>query len=742
MTLRALDLDVPAAKERRRRMPLLILSHRVAALVLGAFAALAVATPASAADPVVVAAGDMVCGADTPAGTDCVHAKTSDVAVAANPQAVLTLGDNQYENGQLANFQSFYGPTWGRLKSVTRPTAGNHEYGTAGAAGYFDYFNGSGASSGVAGDRGKGYYSFNLGAWHIIALNSNCAEVACYAGSPQESWLRQDLAANTAPCTLAYWHHPRWSSDLYELDTTAVDPLMRALYTSGADLVLNGHAHDYERFLPQNPDGGADSARGLTEIVVGTGGRSEVSFSKTPNINSLVRKTGTYGVLKLGLGNGIYNYNFLPIAGQTWTDSGAGECHNAASSEQRQLTFAPSADTYADAGSPGANYGKDTTMYADASTERNAYLKFPVTGLNGAVVQSAKLRLWAKDPSKSGGTFSAVGDTTWGETTLTWNNRPAAGAAVATLGSVSKGRWYEVDVTPLVKGDGTVSIRISSSSSDGVGYATEEDGAGTAPQLIVSGAPGDTSAPSVPGNLTGSAASSTRVELGWSASQDNVAVTGYRIYRDGSPAGTSSTTSFADTTVAAGSTHSYAVTAYDAAGNESARSSTVSVTTPASTGGGTSTGTLTFTATDDTYVQEDVPNSNFGTDTTTIVDGSPRRNVFLKFNVSGIGTASVTKSVLRLKAENATVFGGSFQRVADTSWTQGSLTWNNQPSADATVLGTLGATAYNGTYDVDVTGLVTKDGLVTVRISSTNGDGGGYWSIEGGTPAKLIVTTG
>jgi len=210
------------------------------------------------------------------------------------------------------------------------------------------------------------------------------------------------------------------------------------------------------------------------------------------------------------------------------------------------------------------------------------------------------------------------------------------------------------------------------------------------------------------------------------------------VYRDGTAIGTTVTNSYADTTVAAGSTHSYAITAYDAAGNESPKSASVSVTTPTST----PTATLTFQPTDDSYVDQTVPTSNFGGDATTIYDGDQKRNVFLKFNVSGVGSRPVIKTVLHLNAENGSVFGGTFQKVQDTTWTQGTLTWNNQPAADSTVLATLGATTYGNSYDVDVTGLVSKDGAVTVRISSTNADGGGYWSTEGGRPASLIVTTG
>jgi len=709
-------------------------------VVAAALLVLAVgAAPAGAADPVAVAVGDIACGAATPSGTACLYAKTADVAAAQNPNVVMPLGDDQYEKGELSDFRNFYDRTWGRLKSISRPVVGNHEYQVSGAAGYFDYFNGVGVNDGPAGARGKGYYSYDIGDWHVVTLNSNCSFVACYAGSPQESWLRADLAGNTKPCTMALWHHPRWSSDVNELTNTSVTPLVQALYDSGADLLLVGHAHDYERFAPQDPNGSPDTDHGLTQIVIGTGGRSEVAFAPQAEPNSLVRKTGTYGVFRLGLHNGYYDYKFVPITGQTFTDSGAGDCHNAASSQQKILTFAPSGDAFVDSGQPTKNFGRTSTIRVrGGSPTRQGYLKFDVGGINGDKVVSAKLRLYAGDASDNGGVLNQITTTSWTEGTLTWNNRPSAGPSLGSFGAVSKGKWYEADVTPMVTGDGTVSVRIASPSNDEMQWLASEGGASSVPQLVVTAAPGDTTAPTSPGTPTAKAVSSTRVELSWPASSDDVAVTGYRIYRDGVALATSATPAYADTTVAAGSTHSYAVTAYDAAGNESAKSNAVSVTTPS----GTTTGTLTFTATDDTYVQDDVPNSNFGTDTTAIVDGSPHRNVFLKFNVAGIGTGKVIRTVLRLNAENATVFGGTFQRVTDTTWTQGTLTWNNQPTADSTVLATLGATQFGATYDVDVTGLVTKDGAVTVRISSTNADGGGYWSIEGGKPAQLIVTTG
>jgi uncharacterized protein YaiE (UPF0345 family) len=233
---------------------------------------------------------------------------------------VFTAGDNAYNSGSATEFNTCYGPTWGRQKDRTRPVPGNHEYGTANASGYFNYFGP------VAGQPGQGWYSYNLGAWHVIVLNSNCSSVGgCQSGSAQEKWLRADLAASGAPCTVAMWHHPRFNSGTSHGNDTEVGPLWNALYDAGADVVVDGHEHVYERFAPQRPDGTADPAHGIREITVGTGGAGSYTFG-TPQPNSLVRSAPN-GVLKLTLRAGSYDWNFIPVAGQTFTDSGSADCH-------------------------------------------------------------------------------------------------------------------------------------------------------------------------------------------------------------------------------------------------------------------------------------------------------------------------------------------------------------------------------------------------------------------------------
>jgi acid phosphatase type 7 len=236
------------------------------------------------------------------------------------PGTVMVPGDLAYPDGSKENFEC-YDKTWGRVKSRTRPSAGNHEFHAAGATPYFDYFGSA------AGDPKNGYYSYELGAWHIIVLNSECIDVGgCDAGSRQEKWLRADLAAHPVACTLAYWHKPLFSSGSSHGNEPEIKPLWQALYDANADVVVNGHDHDYERFGPQTPDGTADAARGIREFVVGTGGKSHRSFGPT-KANSEVRDATAYGVLKLTLKPNGYDWQFIPEAGKSFTDSGSGTCH-------------------------------------------------------------------------------------------------------------------------------------------------------------------------------------------------------------------------------------------------------------------------------------------------------------------------------------------------------------------------------------------------------------------------------
>jgi acid phosphatase type 7 len=230
------------------------------------------------------------------------------------------LGDNVYEHGTSEEHANCYDPAWGRHKARTRPAVGNHEYGTPDAAGYFGYFGAA------AGDPATGYYSYELGDWHVVVLNSNCAYISCAAGSTQEQWLRRDLATNTKKCTLAYFHHPRFNSGASHGSSESVAPFWDALYEFGAEVILNGHEHLYERFAPQTPGAVNDPRNGIRQFTVGTGGRQFYEIGAILP-NSEVRNNDTFGVLLLRLNADSYDWQFVPIAGQTFSDTGTTRCH-------------------------------------------------------------------------------------------------------------------------------------------------------------------------------------------------------------------------------------------------------------------------------------------------------------------------------------------------------------------------------------------------------------------------------
>lgn len=297
----------------------------VAVLIAGLGASQAGTTPQEkessasgkpAADPVLVGAGD-IASCDGLAGAEATAKLIDEI-----PGTVFAAGDLAYPDGSDEQFAKCYGPTWGRFKDRTRPAPGNHEYHKSGASGYARYFGAA------AGDPSKAYYSYELGSWHIVVLNSECAEVGgCDAASPQGKWLREDLAQHPVACTLAYFHKPLFSSGGRHGGDPEMKPLWDALYRAGADVVLNGHDHDYERFAPQDPEGHRDPAHGLREFVVGSGGKNSHRTMGEAKANSEVRNDDTFGVLKLTLHPAGYDWEFVPEAGKAFTDSGSGSCH-------------------------------------------------------------------------------------------------------------------------------------------------------------------------------------------------------------------------------------------------------------------------------------------------------------------------------------------------------------------------------------------------------------------------------
>ncbi len=299
--------------------------------------ATALPTKTSAAhDPGIAAAGDIACdptdvnfNSGNGDAIACQQKYTYALMVNANLAGILALGDNQYFCGGYQAFLQSYDLSWGKLKAITHPVPGNHEYLTSGgtdcnvnnenAAGYFQYYGAA------AGPSTKGWYSFNIGSWHLIALDSNCDNVGgCGPASPQGQWLAKDLTDNRAPCILAYWHIPLFSSG--GRAATNSQAFWNVLYAHHADVILNGHDHIYERFAPQTPTGVPDPINGILQITAGTGGADHTTVVKLA-ANSVVTNADTFGVLEMTLHSNSYDWKFVPQPGKTFTDSGSGTCH-------------------------------------------------------------------------------------------------------------------------------------------------------------------------------------------------------------------------------------------------------------------------------------------------------------------------------------------------------------------------------------------------------------------------------
>jgi chitodextrinase len=652
----------------------LLLSLVLAAALFTPWLASARVTSTTVVDPVVAAAGDIACdprnssfnGGNGTSST-CRQKYTSDLLLDPAITNVLLLGDNQYYCGGYQAWLSSYDKSWGRVKAKTRPAPGNHEYLTSGgtdctsanadAAGYFRYFGAA------AGDPSKGYYSYDVGSWHVIALNSECTDVGgCGPTSPQGRWLRDDLAAHPNFCTLAYWHIPLFSSG--GRANSQYRTFWDALYAADADVVLNGHDHIYERFAPQRPDARADAARGIREFVVGTGGANHTSLSTTV-ANSQVRNASTYGVLRLTLRATGYDWSFVPESGKTFTDSGSGQCHGSNAD-----TTPPTAPTGLTATAQAPNH---VALTWTASTDNVAVTGYRVSR-NGAVVATV--------------------------TGTSYDDRTVAASTS-----------YDYTVVAV----------------DGAGNVSPPSNVATATT------PGDTTRPSPPTNLRATT-DGVKVDLSWGAAADDVRVVGYDVHRNGLSIGTSSTTTYSDRTVVAGLTYTYTVTARDAAGNVSDPSNAVVITVPVAP----APTTLTFAPVGDAYVDATLPTSNFGSAGTLEVDGSPTKQFLLKFTVTGIGSRTVSSVKLRLHCVNESPAGGAFRRVADTSWSETTVNWNNAPAAATSPFASLGSVTTDRWYEVSVP-FITGDGTYAIRVTSTASDGADYWSKEGDFAPQLVV---
>jgi hypothetical protein len=525
----------------------------VSALVLLLSAAFAGPAATTSADPVIAAAGDI--SDDSLSGQD----RTDELVVNQGLDAVLTLGDNQYSHGALSDFQQYYDPTWGRAKSITFPSPGNHD--DCPESGYDEYY----------GSRAPGcWYSFDIGDWHFISLDSNRP-----SDPAQLAFLDSDLASTTKSCVGAYWHHATFSSGSSHGSDSRTRPFWDALYAAGADLVLVGHDHTYERFAPQTPWGQRDDFRGMREFVVGTGGKSHYGLG-SPIPNSEVRNGDTFGVLKLTLHADSYDWQFVPEGGKTFTDLGSQTCS-----------------------------------------------------------------------------------------------------------------------------------------------------AATPP-------PADTQSPSAPTNLTASAPGSTRVDLSWGASTDDVGVTGYEVFRDGALLTTVIGTSHADTAVSPGTTYTYSVRARDAAGNRSAFSNSAIVTTP-----------LVFLPAADARVAEAAPTTNYGTSTTLRTDGGSGPDVesYLRFSVSGVA-GTVKSAKLRVYSFTGTIDGPAVYSTGN-AWTEAGITWSNRPARTSGAADDKGSIGANTWVVYNVKPFVVGNGTYSFVLATSSSDGVDMYSREAFSLwPKLVVRFG
>jgi chitodextrinase len=608
-------------------------------------------TPASGAPFVVVAAGDG-------AGGESSGTAVAFLIESQSPNLVLYLGD-VYEKGSSTEFYNWYGTSttyWGRFKTITNPTIGNHEYSGSTAPGYFDYW-----------DNIPNYYSYDAGGWHFVSLNSNASRIGVTASSAQYQWLAQDLAANSQECTIVYYHHPLFNIGP-EGPTTAMTDIWKLLAQNKVSIVLNGHDHDYQRWMPLDGNGQINQT-GITEFVAGGSGHgvqtilnsdSRVAFSSSTNPT-------TFGALRLELTGSGASFSYRNTAGAT-LDSGFIGCSK---SFDTQAPSVPG-NLQAVAGSTQVN------LSWSASTDNTGVTGYTIYR-NGSVVATV-----------SGATLSYSDSGLQPSTSYSYtvDAFDAAGNHSAKSGSVS----------------------VTTTNS------------------------ADTQAPSVPGNLQAVAASSSQVNLSWSASTDNTGVTGYTIYRNGSVVTTVSGAmlSYSDSGLQTGTSYSYTVDAFDAAGNHSAKTGSVGVTTP---NVGSS---LTFVANADTYVNAGSPTSSYGSQTTLRVDGSPDVHSYIRFTVQGLANRAVSGAHLMIYANSSLTLGINAVSVSNNTWVETSMTYNTAPAL-GNVLASSGRVATGTWVSLDVNSYITGEGTYTFGITTTSSTAMSMQSRESGANGPKLV---
>lgn len=405
-------------------------------------------------------------------------------------------------------------------------------------------------------------------------------------------------------------------------------------------------------------------------------------------------------------------------------------------------TFQPSADATIRSEYPNTNYGTASKIDADASPVEHSLLKFTVSGTSGYTVKSAKLRLYVSNESSVGGSLYRTASTSWSETSVNWDTAPVADATpFGSIGEAADGQWVEVDATSIIYGDGTYSIRLTSSATNGVGY-NSRNASSNKPELVLTLESGtsqpDTAPPSAPGNLTARPDSSSQITLNWTASSDDRGVAGYRINRGGTTIATNITgTSYVDSGLTASTQYSYTVVAFDAAGNVSASSNLASATTNSTV---ITPVTLSFTPTHDASIKQAYPTSNYGTATKLEVDSSGEHSL-LMFTVSGSNGQLAQNAKLRLYIANSSPVGGDLYLTSTNTWSESTVTWNTAPAISGSKIASIG-TVKSGTWvEIDLTSVVKGDGTYSLRISTTNSDGADYNSRQASSNKPQLVVT-
>jgi hypothetical protein len=672
----------------------------------------------AADDPVLVGAGD-VAGCNT--SSDEATGKLLD----SIPGTVFIAGDSVYENGTAAEFTNCFGPAWGRHKARIRPAIGDHELGTSGATPYFNYFGAA------AGPKPAAYYSYDLGAWHIVVLNGQCSFVpgGCGASSPQVQWLRNDLASTAAECIAAVWHRPRFSSGSRTGGPDAAYiPFWDTLSSFGADVVLNGHSHLYERFGLQDTAGDFDP-NGIRQFIVGTGGRSRESFG-TAMPNSEFRYRDDAGVLKLTLHATSYDWQFIRATGATVVDSGTTGCHTSA------------LDTVITSGPQGTTTATNAT-FGFASTKAGSTFECDLDGAGFAPCTSPKS--YASVPLGTH-TFSVRasvgGETDASPATRSWtvvtappappppitlapeaDARVVQGSPTANFGTQS---LLEADNSPVVQS--YLRFNVSGISAPVTRarlrlYATDSTGNG--PALYRADPNALWSETGITWNNKPSASGGAVANLGSISANRYVEydVTG---------------------TVTADGTYTFNLVAESTDGadfsSKEAATNRPQLVVEMGTEGGAGGATVAPDA--DARVVQGSPNTNFGAQSALEADNSPVVESYLRFNVSGL-TGTVTRARLRLYATDPTGNGPALYRADPNAlWTETGITWNNKPARVGGIVANLGGISDNRYVEYDVTATVSGNGTYTFNLKAESTDGADFSSREAsGNRPELVIET-